>query len=173
MSLKKKMKKIRILVLISILFFISSQNSVVARYYESILKINGRAIIAEPIIRVEALQDTIITEINKNSQIQEYAFVVKNYEIDSSNKKRINEVDFLYNIEIKNSNENFPIRYELYDCLTNEELLNNTSKSKEININKNVEFERKYKLLVYWNEIPNMSNHNDIEIIIKINQKNN
>lgn len=166
------MKK-KIIVIILINMFILFQNPVVARYYESVAKIRGKAIIAEPIIRVEPLQDTIKTEINKKSQIKEYYFIVKNYELDVNNQKRINEVDFICNIEIKNSNDNFPVRYELYDCEKNEEILNGKKISKDINIIKNMEFEKKYKLLVYWDDVENMSNSNDVEIVINVVQKNN
>ena len=69
-------RKIKILLLISFVL-ISIQISSFARYYDVIGKIKGRATIAEPIVKVEKLQDTIIAEINKKSQPIEYYFVIK------------------------------------------------------------------------------------------------
>lgn len=165
-------KKIKLLILISSAILVGFQIPVLARYYEKFSKISGNAVIAEPIIKVESLQDTIITAVNKESKIQEYYFIIKNFESDSINK-RINEVDFLCDIEIKNSSENFPVKYELYDCKTGAELLNGTLKATEIEISKNVEIENKYKLVLYWNSVQNMSCYNDVEIIVTANQKNN
>ena len=167
------MKKIKLLILISVLIVILFPKNVLARYYQSFLKINGKATIAEPIIRVEPLQETITAEINKNVQIQEYFFIVKNYENDSNNNKRINEVDFSFYIEIENSNDNFPVKYELYDCETNLEILKDSNRTESMDIIKNEEYEKKYKLLVNWNELPIMSNINNTEIIVRVEQKNN
>jgi len=164
-------KKIKLLIMINILILIVLEIPSIARYYESATKIKGKAIIAEPIIKVEMLQDTIITDFNKKTKVPEYYFIIKNYEIDANNNKRINEIDFICNIEIKNSEDNFPIRYELYDCETNEEMLEGNKISKEIFISKDVELEKKYKLQVYWKDVQNMSNNNDIEIIINVTQK--
>lgn len=123
------MMKLKVMLIISFaLCLIFFEPQIFARYYETLDTITAEATIAEPIIKVEALQDTIKMEINKESNITQYSFIVKNYEIDSNNKKRINEVDFLYDIEIKNSSENFPIRYELYDVSEGEEILQGTSK---------------------------------------------
>lgn len=122
-------KKLKIIMIVNLfVFFVFVQEPIFARYYDSIGKIIGKATIAEPIIKVEALQDTIIMEVNRKSNISQYNFVIKNYEIDSKNNKRINEIDFLYDIEIKNSTKNFPIRYELYDITTGMELLDGKDK---------------------------------------------
>ncbi|MBR3614617.1 MAG: hypothetical protein IKL55_05515 [Clostridia bacterium] len=115
---KNKLKTIPIIILLILNF----SNPIFARYYERLEQFLGKASIAEFIIKVEPLQDTIITEINKESLVKEYNFCVKNYLIDG-NMKRINEVDCLYDIEIKNSSKNFPIKYELYDLKTGEEIL--------------------------------------------------
>lgn len=166
-------KKIRLIVIISIIFiFLIYEIPVWARYYENINKISGKAVIAEPIIKVIPLNNTIITDVNKLSNIQEYHFIIKNYETDLNNKKRVNEVDFLYDIEIKNSSNSFPIRYELYDISTNEELLKGDSKITNLIIEKNKEMEKEYKLKVYWEKKENMSSSNDIDVIVKVNQKN-
>ena len=122
-------KKLKLMLIISlIILLIFSQKTVFARYYQALEKTSAKATIAEPIIKVEALQEAIIMEINKESEIKQYSFIIKNYELDSNNTKRITEVGFLYDIEIKNSSENFPIRYELYDVTSGEEILKGTNK---------------------------------------------
>lgn len=120
----KRMKRVILSIILIIVFF---EIPSFARYYESIKKIGGKATIAEPIVRTELLQEKIITNVNKINQIQESYFNLKNYVIENNNK-RINETDFLCDIEIKLTDENFPVRFELYDCLTDEELLKGTNK---------------------------------------------
>ena len=64
--------------------------------------------------------------------------------------------------------------YELYDCENEEKLLNGGDISEKICINKNIEFEKTYKLVVSWedkNEL--VGNLDDIEIIVNIEQINN
>ena len=124
--MKKLKPKIKLIILV-VIFICCLSNPIFARYYEILENISAKATIAEPIIIVEGLQDMIKTEVTKENVIEEYNFVVKNY-IQTENAKRISEVDFLYDIEIKNSDENFPVRYELYDIETGEELLNGNNK---------------------------------------------
>ena len=112
MKIKIQSNKLLLLIIIFILL-LSFTNPIFARYYEILEMFSGKAIIAEPIVKIESLQDTIEMEINKETRIKEYNFVIRNYE-NIGNIKRINEVDFLYDIEIKNSSDNFPIKYELY-----------------------------------------------------------
>ena len=165
------MKKLKLkTILIISIFVISYTTPIFARYYESLEYFFGRETIAEPIIKVETLQETISMEINKENEIKEYNFIVKNYEI-SNDIKRINEVDFLYDIEIKNSAENFPIKCELYEVETGKELLNGSNKVQGIEIKKNIEYEKEYKLKVTWKNTENMSITNDIDIIITASQK--
>lgn len=165
------MKKIKLkLILIISFLLICYSTPIFARYYESLEYFSGKATIAEPIIRVEQMQDAINMEINKENEIKEYNFVVKNYEI-SNDIKRMNEVDFLYDIEIKNSDENFPIKCELFEVGSGKELLNGTSKVQGLEIPKSVEYEKEYKLQVMWEDKENMSETNDIDIIITANQK--
>ena len=165
------MKKIKLKVILIISFLLICYSTpIFARYYESLESFSGKATIAEPIIKVEQLQDTINMEINKESNIKEYNFVVKNYEINNG-LKRINEVDFLYDIEIKNSNENFPIKCELFEIETGKELLNGTNKVQNLEIPKNVEYEKEYKLQVKWETKENMSAENAVDILITASQK--
>lgn len=161
-----KMKKI----LIISVFIICYSTPIFARYYESLEYFSGKATIAEPIIKVENLQNTISMEINKEENIKEYKFVVKNYEVNNG-KKRISEVDFLYDIEIRNSNNNFPVRYELFECETEEELLKGTNKIQNLEILKNVEYEKEYRLKVIWETKENMSDINDVDIVVTASQK--
>lgn len=167
------MKKIAVLIINFIILCIFLQLPSFARYYELLNNIVGRATIAEPIIKVENLQDTIKTEVNKETTNKEYYFIVKNYEIDSFNNKRISEVDFYYDIEIKNYDDNFPVEYKLYDCDTGEELLNGNNISDKFEIEKNVEYERKCKLIINWNSKEEMSSIDDIDIIINVSQIDN
>ncbi len=155
-----------------ILLFI--QNYSVAQYNGILNKIFVNGTIARPIIVVEKLQDTVIAKMDKDSENKEYYFKVKNYIINQSKEKIITEVDLNFSIEIKNSNSNFPIKYELYDCENEEKLLNGGDISEKICINKNIEFEKTYKLVVSWedkNEL--VGNLDDIEIIVNIEQINN
>lgn len=121
---KIMMKKIIISFFIIILFF---QIPIFARYYESLKKINANVKIAEPIIIAELMQDTITANVDKINPIQESYFCLKNYVIENNNK-RINEADFICDIEIKLSDEKFPVKFELYDCSTGKELLNGSNK---------------------------------------------
>lgn len=73
------------------------------------------------------LQDTITTTVDKIHPIQESYFCLKNYVIENDSK-RINETDFICDIEIKLSDEMFPVKFELYDCSTGEELLKGGNK---------------------------------------------
>lgn len=167
--MKKSKSKIKMILIISLLL-ISYSIPIFARYYETLESFSGKAIIAEPIIKVEPLQETIKMEVNKESVIKEYKFIVKNYEV-SENIKRINEVDFLYDIEIKNSDENFPIKYELFEVETGKEILNGLNKVQGLEILKNVEYEKEYKLQVTWKNKENMSSENNIDIVITASQK--
>lgn len=165
------MKKLKLKTTLIISFLLICYSTpIFARYYEILEIFSGKATIAEPIIRVEQLQDTINSEINKEKEIEEYKFVVKNYEIDA-NGKRINEVDFLYDIEIKNSDENFPIKCELFDCESGKELLNGSSKVQGLEILKNVEYEKEYELQVEWENKENMSDESSVDIVITASQK--
>lgn len=165
------MKKLKLKTTLIISFLLICYSTpIFARYYEILENFSGKATIAEPIIKVEQMQDTINMEINKENEIKEYKFIVKNYETDEKGK-RINEVDFLYDIEIKNSNEKFPIKCELFEIETGKELLNGTSKVQNLEIPKYVEYEKEYKLQVKWENKENMSTENVVDILITASQK--
>lgn len=162
---KKKIKKQ--IVILSFIIIIFLQMPCFARYYEILGKMNGKARIAEPIVKVESLQDTMNLEMNRNIEEKEYHFIIKNYEVSSTNNKKISEVDFSYNIEIKCSNNNFPVKYELIDCSTGEIVLNNSS----FEMKKNIEYEKEYKLVVKWSDVEGEINlNNNIDINIKVLQ---
>lgn len=160
-------------ILILILFLISLSSISFAQYYENLGKIVGNAIIAEPIFKVESIPQIVISDFNKKTPNKEYYFVVKNYEVTEGSNKRITEVDFDFDIEIKNSDNNFPIKYELYDCSNGEEILNNLNKTERINVKKNIIFENKYKLVISWNTKEEMSSLDNIDILVNASQKNN
>lgn len=154
----KKIIKIIILFILIIINIFPLKS--LARYYRKISDIKCCFEIAEPIIIVEN-QDTII---NENVQIEEFYFSIKNY-----NEIKVSEIDFLYEIEIKKSNENFPVKYELYDCSSSEELLN--GKNKVVSkINKNKKINKKYKLVIILDDKSNYSIATDIDIIITVTQ---
>ncbi len=159
-----------LLSMIVIIFFM--QNNVMAKYYEMLNKVFVRSTIAQPIIVVQNLQDTVISEMNKKSGNKEYYFKIKNYKQENS-QKQITEVDFDCYIEIKNSNIYFPIKYELYDCSNNEMILETENISKKIHIEKDVEFEKNYKLVVSWDNKEIVQGELDeIEIEVHIVQAN-
>lgn len=173
-SKKMKLKKLQIVkILLSFVIIIfCSQNSSMAKYYEMLNKVFVRTAIAEPIVVVEKMQDTVVSEMNKKSQNKEYYFKIKNYKIENS-QKRITEIDFDCYIEVKNSNIYFPIKYELYDCQSEEMILESQTMSKKIHIDKITEFEKDYKLVVSWdNKEIIQGNLDDIEIEIHIVQAN-
>ena len=144
---------------------------VIAKFYEKLEKIKVSFTIAEPIFKVEQIQETInIKNFNKENQ-KEYIFKIKNFETESENKKRISKVSFEIIIEILNSNSNFPVNYKLY--ADNEEIILKENKSETIFIEKDIEFEKTYKLVVFYQEKLNVkktNNESNIEILIKSNQ---
>lgn len=140
-----------------------------AKYYEVVRSIEGSAVIAEPIVIVDKKQEKIISGFDKNT-VKEYYFVIKNYKYDENGNKKISEVDFLYNIEIKNSSNNFPVKYELYDCSSNEELLKGNNKTTDLLLPQNQEYENEYKIIVSWNDMENLDSQSEIDILINASQ---
>jgi len=144
--------KLFILIFFIIIFIILLGNIVFARYYKKITNISKNFSILEPIFNVEKLSDySVINEYNKYSGNKEYFFKVKNYEI-KDNIKRISEVNFNYTIKIINSNNYFPIRYELYDADTNTLILKDSILTEKIFVAKDIEYEKNYKLNVIWDD---------------------
>lgn len=155
----------RIVFVVLILIVITFSTNAFARYYKKISNIKLLLNIAEPIINVEKNQDTIIKSINPNTPMQEFYFTVKNYK-NIDNVKKISEIDLEFEMEILNSDDTFPIKYELYDCLTNEKVLLDDNKSSKIDMYKNVEFERCYKLCVIYENQNSNSTENSIDIVV-------
>lgn len=155
----------RIMFVVFMLIVISFSTNAFARYYEKISNIKLLLNIAEPIIKVEKNQDTIIKSVNQDTPIQEFYFTVKNYR-NIDNEKKISEIDLEFEMEIVNSDDTFPIKYEIYDCLTNEKVLLDDNKSSKINMYKNVEFERCYKLCITYEKQKSSSTENSIDISV-------
>ena len=165
------MRKLNKLLLL-ILLLISVHIICYARYYENIGLISGKAIIAEPVFKVEKVDTVKSLNVDRNTNNEEYSFIVKNYYTQNTNT-RITETDLIFNIEIINLYDNFPVEYKLYDCSTGEELLQGESKTNDITINKGVKFENQYKLVICWKEKDNMSDIDNIDIVINASQKLN
>ena len=65
----------------------------------------------------------------------------------------------------------FPIKFELYEVDKNENLLNENGKTADFNINKDIEYEKVYKLIVKWEEKEGILESNDnIKIIVNSSQ---
>lgn len=160
----------RIIFVVLILIVINFSTNVFARYYERISNIKLLLNIAEPIIKVEKNQETIIKNINQDTPMQEFYFTVKNYK-NIDNVKKISEIDLEFEMEIVNSDDTFPIKYELYDCLTNEKVLLDDNKSSKIDMYKNEEFERCYKLCVTYENQNGSSKENSIDILVNATPK--
>ena len=60
---------------------------------------------------------------------------------------------------------------ELFDCETGKELLNGSNKVQGMEIFKNIEYEKEYKLRVTWENKENMSETNDVDIVVSASQK--
>ena len=156
---KRRAKLIIILLFIIMMVLIGYSVS----KYKLLITENGTGIIAEPIIVFEK-DDKINTEFNKKLGILEYNFKIKNY-----NEEKVNEVDFLYNIEILENNLDFPVEYKLINLTTNEEIEIIDNKTKEFFIGKAEKEEDIYKLEVKWLD-KNLDVYSDtLQIAIKAN----
>lgn len=159
-----KISKERIIVLMLFTIMCLLVNYSVSKY-KYVITENGKAFIAEPIIIFEK-GNSINTEYNKKSGELVYAFKIKNY-IDDEN---INEVDFVYNLEIIESNTDFPVSYKLIDVTNNMEINLNNNKSSNFYIGKSNKEEDLFKLIVNWDESKCLSQYSDnLEIDLKAN----
>ena len=86
------------------LLVVSYSCNTFARYYEKISNIKLLFSIPEPIVDIEKSQDTIVKKIISNTQIQEFCFTIRNFK-NMENCKKISEVDFEFEIEIKIENK--------------------------------------------------------------------
>lgn len=141
--MKRLSNKITIvLVIILILQIINFTNS---KYNTKFFQ-NGIAKIAEPIIVLESFEEENKL-INKLDFPREYQFKIKNYE-----NNKINEIDFLYNIEIIESNNNFPIKYKIFDVSNNKEIIVENGITETLKISKEIKEEKIYKIILEWEE---------------------
>jgi len=162
--------RIKQILLITLLVLLLLPSSIVMSKYVSKIEQNGRTEIARPIIVFEEQTDLNSEIIDKDSFPLEYSFKIKNY-IDDA----INEVDFHYNIEIQGLEGNFPIKYILIDENIDEEMLLKESKTDNFQISKDIEEEKKYKLIIKWDKKDGTLD-NELNLRIKVNviqQKNN
>ena len=148
------MKKLLVISLILLMIPITTIAS-----YNSSVNLKVKSQIAEPILRIECLDNKVEKEFKKNS-IEEFNFAVKNYTGD-----RISEIDFYYTIQIIIDNNNFPAEIELFDSKENELLAGNLKTSK-IAIYKNEEEYNQYKLVVKWKDKENLDSNANISIKI-------
>lgn len=139
-------------------------------YYEKLEKITVIANIAEPILDIEVLQEKIDLEINSQTNNKEFFFIIKNYR-EEKNVKKLTAVDLEFCIETEGTDKNFPIECKIYDCNNEKEII----ETEKIKVNKNEEFESRYKLVIFCKE--SMKNRNseisDVNINIKVNGKYN
>ena len=157
-------------ILFTLIFMAYAVNSY-GRYFKSI---NSRYYgqIAEPIIKVQGISTKVIDkDFNRNVGEIEYLFDIKNFEIEQNGSKRISEVDFNYEIYLEETNQNFPVKYELYDMCTGEELLNGNNKTLPKHISRGKECIKNYKLVARWDESKVLIGKEDvIDIKIKVTQ---
>ena len=135
------MKKNIKIFIIAILVIIANVINLYAQNNDD-YKFNAK--IAKPIIKIEK-DDKINMKINKENFPNEYSFSVLNYNEDS-----INEVDSDYYIELKCSENNFPINYILYDCDLEKQINFFDGKSETFKITKNIKEKRNFKVIFNW-----------------------
>ena len=158
----KNIKKKVLILLVIFTLTILPINSI-AKYYEEIKNIKLYFYLAKPILKIEKSQNTIIKEISRKSEIENFYFTIKNYEL-INNEKVISEVPFFIDLELNNSNKNFPIEYKIYDCDTGNEIKN------KIFVDKNIEFEKRLKIMAIWNKNSQNSEYNETNIIFNVEQ---
>ena len=167
MIIKKMSKRILVCLIIFMAITINSY----ARYYKKI-SIRYQSNLAEPIVKVEEISNKILdNNYNRNTGQLEYMFCIKNYEIDESGSKRISDVDFNYEMLIDESNHSFPIKYELYDMDSGEQLLKDNMKTDPKHIYRNKEYVKNYMLVASWDSNKELIGNIDItNIKIKVTQ---
>ena len=131
--------------------------------YKIFIKQNGNASIAKPIIVIEK-DNNINTEYSKKTGEILYFFKIKNYE-----NENINEVEFLYNIELIENNNEFPVEYILTDLSTNEIITLENNKSKDFVIGINEKEEKSYMLKLNWKNKDVEKYSDSLQIALKTN----
>ena len=118
--------------------------------------------IAKPIVVLKK-DEMIQSQINQNSFPMEYSFSICNY-----NENDVNEVDFEYTIEIENSNEKFPVKYQLFDCDNQKQISFDNGISEKMKIDKFEKQDRNFNLIMEWKELE-IDLASDLELKLKIN----
>lgn len=144
----------------------------IAKYSKKISNIKIGFQIAEPIANIEPEQKIIKKELKNGDEIEEFYFVVNNY--NNNDTKKVSEVKFCYSLEIQSSNNEWPIMYNLYDCETGEELLKGRMITEKIFVDKNIEYSNRYKLSVNLSNNLNFKSkkNNNIDIVLNFVQEN-
>ncbi len=156
--MKKSQNRIIIIFLLVLLIqMIGVTNS---KYATSFFE-EGKASIAEPVVELESFEN-VERVVNKLDFPIEYTFKLKNYK-----ENKINEVDFLYNIEVIFSNNNFPIKYKIID-ISNGEIIENSQTL--FKLSKCIREEKIYKLIIEWDD-KKIELSKDFDVKIKINLK--
>lgn len=142
------LKKKKIFIIISFFIILVPVISV-GKYYQKINNIKIGFKLAEPIIEIKSNQNIIKKDIINGEKVDEFYFDVMNYK--KGENTIISEIKFSYNIEIQSSNKNALVECKLYDCKTGEELLKGNNITNSIIVDKNIEYENKYKLVINVN----------------------
>ena len=156
-----KNKKIEKFIIFFIIIVISIRNiSFSKNDYRVVCSYNTQ--IAKPIFDVK-IDDIIEQEIIKENFPIEYFFYINNYIEDE-----VNEIDFNYTIEVKFSNQNFPVSCTLVDCISNEQIDLVNGESKVFSLDKFHKMSKKFKLHLEWKEMDTELSE-DLDINLKIN----
>lgn len=159
--MQKLLNKIPVILLAVVLLQITSLSN---SKYSTNIEQKGKAVIAEPIIILESFENDD-KFVNKLDFPLEYQFKIKNY-----NDNKINEVDFLYNIEVIESNSNFPIKYKIIDTTNNKEIALNNNITENLKIQKQVKDEKTFKIILEWEEKENMPEEIDLKLKLNLKQ---
>ena len=154
-----KLKKNKILIIFALV--VVCINSVSLSKYNAGQEFEMNMRIARAVVDLE--KDEILkAEIKENSFPMEYHFCLNNYK-----GEKINEVEFDYVIEIECSVDNFPIKYQLFDCDNQKEIALIDGKSETMKIKKSEKESRKFKLILSWREL-NQELADDLQIKLKV-----
>ena len=161
MKIKLFEKFVILLLLLICLILIKSS---IAKYI-NLFDRSGNGVIAEPIIVLE--KDEVVDKyFDKRTDSINYLINIKNY-----TDEKINEVGFTYNLEILESNNDFPIDIKLIDLNTNEEVELNDNKTQEYLIGVNSREDHRYLLNIDWkNKDTNYSDNLRIDLKANIVQ---
>lgn len=163
------MKKIEKIIMISFFIVVFIPIISIGKYCKKITNIKVGFNLAEPIIEINSIQNTIKKDVIVGDKIEEFYFNVRNYKKKAD--KIISEVKLSYNIEIKISNNDcYGIEYKLYDCENGEEVLKGKNITENIIVDANVEYEKQYKLIVKFNKEIKTNNLN-IDVVLNSTQE--